>query len=63
MWIETEEHLPFTAAGQNKKAVCCVNVFKDNKVDMTKRHFQQIHTEFGKSFLSAIKKESMKLVT
>ena len=42
---DREQHLPLAAAGQ-KKAICGVNVFKDNKVDMTKRHFQQMYTAF-----------------
>lgn len=42
---DREQHLPSAAAGQ-KNAVCGINVFKDNKVDMTKRHFQQMYTEF-----------------
>lgn len=42
---DREQHLPLAAARQ-KNAVCGVNVFKDNKVDMTKRHFQQMYTEF-----------------
>lgn len=42
---DREQHLPLAAAG-HKNAVCGINVFKDNKVDMTKRHFQQMYTEF-----------------
>ena len=36
---DREEHFPLAAAGQKKKkknAVCGVNVFKNNKVDITK---------------------------
>lgn len=45
---DKEQHFPLAAAGQKKKknAVCSVNVFKNNKVDITKRHFQQMYTEF-----------------